>query len=51
MADMLATVSMVGVMDAVDMAWARASSLAARRVSRSASRVVTELAAAYGTQR
>jgi hypothetical protein len=51
MADMLAAVSMVGVMDTVDMAWARASSLAARRASRSSSRVVTELAAAYGTPR
>jgi hypothetical protein len=46
---MLAAVSMVGVIDAVDMAWA--SLLAARRASRSASRVVTELAAVYGTPR
>jgi hypothetical protein len=43
MDDMLDAVSMVGVMDAVDVAWARASSLAVRRVSRSASRVVVEL--------
>jgi hypothetical protein len=46
MANILAAVSMVGVIDAVDMALARASLLAARRASRSASRVVTEFEAA-----
>jgi hypothetical protein len=46
MADMLAAASMVGVMDAVDMAPARASSLATRRASRSDSHVVAGFAAA-----
>jgi hypothetical protein len=43
MADMLDAMLMLGEMDAVDMAWA--SSLAARRASWSALRVVAELAA------
>jgi hypothetical protein len=46
--DMLAAVLTVGVMEVVDMARARASSLAARRASSLASRVVAEFAAAYG---
>jgi hypothetical protein len=46
--DMLAAVSTIGAMEAVDMARARASSLAARRANSSASRVVAEFAAAYG---
>jgi hypothetical protein len=45
MTDMLAAVSMVGVMDTVDMDRARENSLAARRAIRSASRVVVEFAA------
>jgi hypothetical protein len=41
MADMLASVSMVSAMEAWDIARARVSSLAARRVSKSASLVTT----------
>jgi hypothetical protein len=45
--DMLAAVSTAGAVEMMDMARARASLLAARRVSSSASRVVAELATAY----